>query len=133
MLSVYWKMSDEHVFLAYALVTFGPEEHVFPCSVIDDWGKEMTGLRVYEWLREYGERFPRADIFAVGKEGDERQHFLREFDLYARYPVYALPTRTSPVTDGVRVQAVLTSNAAIVSPQRIKRPATIKGPWLVQE
>ncbi len=80
----------QSIYLAYALVTLGREEHVFPCSVMDDWGKEMTGLQAYEWMRENGNHFPRADILAVGLAGDERQHFLREFDLYVRYPVYAL-------------------------------------------
>lgn len=131
--------SGAFVYLAYALVTLGPEEHVFPCLVLDDWGKEMNTLQVYEWMRENGNHFPRADIFAVGIEGDERQHFLREFELYARYPVYALPTRSSAITDAVRIRAMLVTDATVATPAKIARPSEITGPlanarvtwWLV--
>lgn len=116
------------VYLAFALVTLGPEEHVFPCLVLDDWGKEMTGLTALAWMADNGAAFPRAEIFAVGRAGDERQHFLREFELYSRYPVYALSSRKTPITEAVRIQAMVISDESVAEPTRIKRPADINGP-----
>ena len=116
------------VYLAYALVTLGPEEHVLPSTVLDDWGKEMSGLEVYEWIRENGNHFPRAEIFAAGIDGEERQQFLREFELYASYPVYALPTRNSPVTNSVRISAMLIPDESVTVPTPVKRPSSVKGP-----
>lgn len=116
------------VYLTYALVTLGPEEHVFPCSVLDDWGREMTGLSAYEWMYENGNHFPRAEIFAMGIEGDERQQFLREFELYARYPLYALPSRKSSITDAVRVRAMLRVDDTLSAPARTERPPEVTGP-----
>lgn len=120
--------SGPKVHLLYALVTLGPEEHVFPCLLLDDWGKEVTGLTVYEWIQTNGNAFPRAELFAVGRAGDERQHFLREFELYARYPVYALPSRSTPVANAVRIRAILRTDASTEEPARTKRPPDVTGP-----
>lgn len=130
--SAVWLAEDAEdgpkVHLAYALVTLGPEEHVFPCVVLDDWGKEMKGLQVYEWMQENGNAFPRAEIFAVGRAGDERQQFLREFELYARYPVYALPSLQSPITDAVRIRAIVMTDDSVDEPTRTERPVEVSGP-----
>jgi hypothetical protein len=116
------------VHLAYPLVTLGPEEHVFPCFILDDWGKERTGLEVYAWIEENGNHYPRAEIFAMGSAGDERQQFLREFDLLARFPVYALPSRKSPITEAVRIRAIVRTDDSVAEPTREKRPTDMTGP-----
>lgn len=131
--------NSHQIYLTYALVTLGPEEHVFPCSVLDDWGTQIRGLPAYGWMRDNGNHFPRAEIFAIGIDGEERQHFLREFELYARYPVYALASRESPITDAVPIRAMLIVADDVAEPVRTKRPAGVSGPlararvswWLV--
>lgn len=116
------------VYLTYALVILGSEEPVIPCAVLDDWGKELNGVGAYDWMWENGNHFPRAEIFAVGLDGEERQHFLREFELYARYPAYALTSRTSPIVEAVKVVAMLKPDPTVATPYRIRRPQDLAGP-----
>lgn len=131
--------SAEHVYLAYALTTLGPEDLMLPKVLLDDWGNEKTGTQIYEWIRENGNQFPRAEVFAVGIDGRERQHFLRDLELYITYPVYALPTPTSAATSAVAIAVVLIPDSSVTAPTRTERPATIGAPlrwgrvswWLV--
>lgn len=76
------------VWLNYALVTMGKEEHIFPGVVLDDWGNEFKTLKLYNWIRENGDRFPRAEVFGSDLRGDEVQLFVRVLELQATYPVY---------------------------------------------
>lgn len=38
--------------LRFALVLMGTEAHLFPSFLIDDWGGEVRGLALYDWVRE---------------------------------------------------------------------------------
>ncbi|HSH04259.1 MAG TPA: hypothetical protein VLL52_17245, partial [Anaerolineae bacterium] len=69
-------------YLRYALVIMGPETPIFPESLLDDWGTEITGLKLYRWFHEFAPRFPRAEVFGLGPLGRPTQHFLREFEHY---------------------------------------------------
>lgn len=120
--------AENLVYLRYALVTRGPGDHIFPAYVLDDWGKERGSLRLYEWVRENGDHFPRAEIFGFEQDGRETQAFLRGMELYARYPCYAYNAADLPVTEGHLLSAILVPDAAAAKPKRIKRPADLKLP-----
>jgi hypothetical protein len=116
------------VYLRYALVTRGPGDHIFPAFILDDWGKEIRSLKLYRWVREEGDRFPRAEIFGFEQDGRETQAFLREMELYARLPCYAAGTADQPVDETHLLSIVLLPDPAVHTPVRIKRPADLKGP-----
>lgn len=123
------KDGQDLLFLRYAFITRGPEDHIFPAFLLDDWGTEVRSLRLYDWVREYGDRFPRGELFGFEQDGRETQLFLRELELYARYPLYAFASRRQPVEEGVLLSAILLPVAgATAVPQRIKRPADIPFP-----
>lgn len=95
------------IFLRYALITQGVEEHIFPAFLLDDWGNEKKGGSLYQWIYEEGQRFPRAEIFGFEQTGEETQCFLRELEIYFKLPTYAYPAVDSPVTAGVLLDYVL--------------------------
>jgi hypothetical protein len=99
--------SEERVYLAYALVTQGPGYQILPASLLDDWGNEIGKLDLYHWIHENGLRFPRAEVFGYSPTGKNEQFFLRDLELFAKYPVYAFAEADGPVTSGLRLQAVL--------------------------
>jgi hypothetical protein len=99
--------SEDQVYLAYALVTQGPGYQLLPASLLDDWGNEIDKLALYHWIRENGLRFPRAEVFGYSPTGKNEQYFLRDLELFARYPVYAFAESDAPVTSGLRLQAIL--------------------------
>jgi hypothetical protein len=127
------------IYLRYAFVTRGPADHIFPAFILDDWGKEIGSLQLYRWVRDNGERFPRGEIFGFEQDGRSTQAFLREIELYARYPCYAYTTADQPVNEGVLLSSILIPDDTVAAPQQIKRPDGIKPPlsaarvtwWLV--
>ncbi len=74
--------------LLFPFITIGDEIHIFPISVLDDWGTEIKGMKLYEWVRENGEQFPRAELFGVDGNGRSTQEFLRGLELNFRFPCY---------------------------------------------
>lgn len=74
--------------LLFPFITRGDEIHIFPASVLDDWGQEIKGMELYEWVRENGEQFPRAELFGMDKNGRSIQEFLRGLEIYFRFPCY---------------------------------------------
>ncbi len=122
--------SDSHdlICLRFAFVTRGRGDHIFPSFILDDWGREIRGLKLYEWVRENGERFPRGEIFGLEQDGRETQCFLRELELYARLPTYVYQSDEQTVSDGRLLNAVFLSEESIDAPSQIRRPATIRGP-----
>ena len=77
--------------LLFPFITRGDEIHIFPVSLLDDWGTEIRGLQLYEWVRENGEQFPRAELFGMDKNGRSTQEFLRGLEIYFRFPCYLHP------------------------------------------
>ncbi len=120
--------AENIVYLRCAFVTRGPGDHIFPAMILDDWGKEIGSLKLYRWVTEHGERFPRAEIFGFERDGRDTQAFLREIELYARLPCYAYTTSEQPVEEGVLLNAILIPHASITRPQQIKRPLDLKLP-----
>ena len=110
-------------FVRYALTVMGTESHIFPAVLLDDWGNEIKKLRLYRWIRENGELSPRAEVFGFTREGKETQNFLRELEIYFKYPLYVFPTRETPIAEGNQVSAVLLTGEPDEQPTKIKRPA----------
>ena len=116
------------VYLRYAFVTQetiaqGAESHVLPAFVLDDWGKEIKSLELYEWVREYGDQFPRAEVFGFDVSGKTTQYFLRELELVSKLPCYAYPTKETPLAAGALVEAILLPDVEVTTAQKTKRPA----------
>lgn len=122
--------SDNQITLRYAFVTRGPGggDHIFPAFILDDWGREIHSLKLYQWVRENGEQFPRGEIFGFERDGRETQCFLRELELYARLPCYAFLNNEKSVSDGHLVDAILLPDASVSEPQKIAKPSEIKRP-----
>ena len=116
--------ADNLHYLGFALVTLGPNDHVFPSFVLDDWGNEIRGVKLFRWIRENGNEFPRAEIFGYEKDGSETQLFTRALELYVTLPCYAYDSREALVTDGNLLKAILLPDASVTTPQRIKRPSS---------
>lgn len=116
------------VYLRCAFVTRGPEDHIFPALLLDDWGNEIRGLKLYRWVEEYGEQFPRGEIFGFEQDGRDTQLFLRELELYARLPCYAFEELDTAVTDGHLLQAILLPSASVGAPRRTQPPDWLETP-----
>jgi hypothetical protein len=116
------------VFLAYALATLGPESHILPSVLLDDWGGEVKHLALYRWFRDNAGRFPRAEVFGFSPDGQEVQFFLRDLELYGRYPVYAAPDRSSPPAEWMLLTAVLMPDPDVTQPQPADIPEAVVPP-----
>lgn len=116
------------VYLSFAFVTMGREEHVLPTFLLDDWGNEVKSLKLYSWVREFGEQFPRAELFCYGLDGESRQHFLREFELYVPYPCYAFPAKDTPVVEARRVTDFLMVDSTEKLPRLTAAPQSASFP-----
>ena len=117
-----------HVYLRYALVTIGREDEIFPALLLDDWGNEMRKLDIYRWIREEGDRFPRAELFGYDRQGQEEQCFLREMELHLRLPCYAYLDAEASLAAGVRLGNVMLPRSDLLAPERIKLPESIAPP-----
>lgn len=115
--------TTETVCLRYAFITQGVETPIFPTSLLDDWGHEIKGLSLYEWVRNYGDQFPRGEIFGFELDGRATQCFLREIELYERLRCYAYPSKQTPLAKGHLVEAVLLPEPSVTEPTKIKRPS----------
>ncbi|MCB8983047.1 MAG: hypothetical protein H6659_04440 [Ardenticatenaceae bacterium] len=110
------------LYLRYALVVMGPEDHVLPALLLDDWGNEIRGLEIYQFIREHGDDFPRAEVFGFDLDGSETQLFLRSLELHMRWPCYVYTSADEPLAQGVRLHAVLLPTAGIDAPLAVDRP-----------
>ncbi len=133
-------LSAESLYLRYAYILQGTETSILPAFVLDDWGSEVRGLDLYQWVHQFGDQFPRAEMFGFKLNGGEIQCFLRELELYTRLLCYAYPAKETPLAAGVAVEAILLPNESVTVPQRIERPQSIPRPlrsvktswWLVK-
>ncbi len=116
--------------LRYAFIIRGPGDgaHIFPALILDDWGREIRSLQLYRWVRENGDQFPRAEIFGFEQDGRETQCFLREIELYARYPCYAFDQQERSVPEGHLVEAILLPDDSTKTPLRVAKPEEVQGP-----
>ena len=119
---------EEAVYLAFALTTQGIAAQIVPAVLLDDWGKEIKGLALYDWVQEHGWRFPRAELFGVTPYGEEIQYFLRDMELLAPWVVYGAADKSLPIGDWLPVQAVLLPDEALFAPEPAEPPADLPGP-----
>lgn len=120
--------SANTLYLRYAFVERETEQHVFPESVLDDWGHEIKTLSLYDWVFENGVHFPRAEVFGFSFDGSQRQRFLRELDLTSGLICYAYERVQSSLSDGNSIKAVLIADAESDVPRRIVRPDDVGPP-----
>ncbi len=116
------------VYLAFALVTQGIAAQLLPAVLLDDWGNEIKGLGLYDWVRENGLHFPRAEVFGQTPAGETGQYFLRDMELFAPTPVYAATDKTAPIATWLPLGAVLLPDAALLAPQPAAPPDGLTGP-----
>lgn len=95
------------VAVRYGVVVLGTERVVFPALALDDWGNERKTMALYRWIYEEGQRFPRAEVFGFTAEGRETQIFLRDLEIFMKYPLFAYGSRKAPVEAGRRVDVIL--------------------------
>jgi hypothetical protein len=131
--------APESLYLRYAFVRQGEEEPILPAFVLDDWGSEIRGLSLYEWVREYGYQFPRAELFGFDQDGQEAQCFLRELELSTGLLCYTYLVEDAPLRDGALIEALALPDESVPTAAKIKRPSDIPRPlrsakagwWLV--
>lgn len=111
------------IYLSYAFVTLGPEDHILPAFLLDDWGSEKKGLSLYSWVEKNGLYFPRAEIFGFTPTGTKTQIFLRELDLVLKYRCYAYPTAETLQEDGRLIEKIFLPDNSLTEPIPAKRPA----------
>ena len=118
-----WDNTADPIYLRYAFVTLGPEDHILPAFLLDDWGNEKKGLSLYAWVEKNGLYFPRAEIFGFTPSGQKTQIFIRELDLILKYPCYAYPTAESPLADGRLIETIYLPDETTTEPTPTKRPS----------
>lgn len=110
------------LYLRYAFVTLGREDHIFPGLILDDWGAEIKGMAIYRWVKKFGSQFPRGEIFGFKRSGEKVQIFVRELELYRRLPCYVYPTPSQPLPTGLCLAAIVQPSTAVTAPKKIKAP-----------
>jgi hypothetical protein len=116
------------LFVSFAYPILESTKLILPELILDDWGKEISGLRIYEWVRENGLHFPRAEIFGFDPKGNPQQYFLRELDLMSKYACFAFWERGSEPDTGLLIEAALILNSKVSEPRKMQVPAEIKVP-----
>lgn len=111
------------VYLSYALVTQGPGWQILPSLLLDDWGNQIDGLALYDWIRENGLRFPRAEVFGHSPQGESVQYFLRDLELFEKYPVYAFASDDDAPSSGIPLHAILIPDADVTVGVAAQPPA----------
>lgn len=115
-------------YLRFALVERGDEALLLPETLLDDWGREVTGLAVYEWIEANGDLFPRAEVFGRTLTDLPRQRFLRELELGFTLPCFVTPQRAAPPTAIIPLDLILLTSDAITRPTRTVPPPAASGP-----
>ncbi len=118
----------EPLYLRYAVTIRGPESLVFPALVLDDYGNEIRKLKLYAWVRKEGDYHPRSDLFGFDLAGNETQNFVRELEIYFKYPLFVYASLEAPLQAGVRVSKVLLLNDSVGEREKGFRPKTVKTP-----
>ena len=116
------------LYLRFPFITLGPEDHIFPSYVLDDWAKEIYGTAVYDWMVDHGDHFPRAEVFGFEQDGSETQCFVRGLEHYVKLPCYVYPDFQAKVNEGLLLRKILVEDTAVSQPERTKRPSLLERP-----
>lgn len=117
---------ENRVYLLLALVTQGPGYHVIPTSLLDDWGNEVKPPALYGWVKENGLRFPRAEVFGFSPDGSPAQYFLRDLELFGKFPIYAFTQQDDPEASGLLVNAILIPSETVITPHLAGPPEGVE-------
>lgn len=121
--------TESSLHLRFAFIVQGTEKLIFPAVVLDDWGRERNTLSLYRWVYEEGQRFPRAEVFGFTHSGRKTQIFLRDLEIFFKYPCYVYPGRNTPVSDGLRLDVVfLPAEEKLAAPAERDVPPDLKWP-----
>jgi hypothetical protein len=115
--------ASDLLYLRYALVTLGREEHIFPSFVMDDWGNEIRGIKLYSWIQDNGNEFPRAEIFGFESDGRETQLFARELELYAKLPCYVFAAAETEMSERSQLTSILLPTTGTAKFTPVQRPS----------
>ena len=121
-------IAPDQQYLRYALTIRGSESLVFPALILDDYGNRVRKLKLYEWLRTQGDYHPRSEVFGYEQSGKETQHFVRELEIYFKYPVFVYPDLETPLQKGVQLSKIVLLNNNIARAEKTERPAETKSP-----
>jgi hypothetical protein len=116
------------VYLAFALTTQGIAAQIIPSVLLDDWGKEIKGPALYEWVQEHGLRFPRAELFGYSPDGQAIQYFLRDMELFAPLVAYAAVDKALPIEQWSRLTEGLVPALDVIAPEPSDVPDGVTGP-----
>ncbi|UCG23452.1 MAG: hypothetical protein JSW55_15065 [Chloroflexota bacterium] len=119
---------DKRHVIRLGFILRGAEEVLFPESLLDDWGHEISTVELYDWARENGPHFPRAEIFGFDLTGAPGQCFVREVDLMAGYACYHFEMPSAAMTSGARLDAILLPEPGSGRPRRLRTPAGVETP-----
>jgi len=112
----------DSLYLRFAFVLQGVETVIFPAELLDDWGNSVRGQALYEWVLEFADQFPRAEIFGFDGRGTETQCFLRDLEVMEPVRCYAYSNKEVALADGVLVEEILLPTAGVKSAEKIERP-----------
>jgi len=115
------QMADS-LYLRFAFVLQGVETVIFPAELLDDWGNSVRGWALYEWVLEFADQFPRAEIFGFDSKGGETQCFLRDLEVMEPVRCYAYLNKEAAPAEGVLVDTILLPTAGVKSAEKIERP-----------
>ena len=113
---------EKLVFLSFAFRVLVAEEYIIPESILDDWGHEITGLGLYDWVRQNGERFPRAEVFGYNLAGEVRQFFVRELDFLGRYLCLGWVDETNVIRDAFTIESILIADHSVDNVKPVSKP-----------
>lgn len=113
------------VYVRYALTEIGTLKPLWPALVLDDWGHEIKGLKLYKWVREEGGRFPRGEVFGFDDQWEEVQAFLRVIELYMRNPCKVYPDKKTAPEKGSWLKHIILSDEAVSEPLSSKKMAEV--------
>ena len=119
---------EPNVYLAFALTTQGIAAQIIPSVLLDDWGKEIKGLALYEWVQEHGLRFPRAELFGFSPDGQSCQYFLRDMELFAPIVAYAAVDKELPIGQWSRLTEGVVPALDVIAPEPSDVPDGVTGP-----
>jgi hypothetical protein len=107
------------LYLRFGLPELEREGFIFPSLLLDDWGREISNLSLYDWIQANGDQFPRAELFGLSRAGHSEQRFLRELDLSARLACVAAVNPGAPMASCATVGAIALSDPTATEIQHV--------------
>jgi hypothetical protein len=119
---------ERHLTLRLGFVLQGTEDILLPDSLLDDWGHEISTVDLYQWIRDNGPHFPRAEVFGFDLLGLSQQCFIRELDLTAKFACYVYEGAKAPIKSGLPLTDIILSVSESGPSCQVEAPATIAFP-----